>query len=178
MPNILLCIVLFLTSISPTISAEICPTDVNHELHRLSPTFLGVFFVVAAGTSARFLCYQTLGKFFTYEITIRPKHKIIDIGPYAVVRHASYTGLFTILFGAECLVFASQSPAIICGWTESKSSFFVISLMAVWLLWGIYLSYWILSRVQLEERNLRVHFGQEWENYVKRVPYRFLPGIC
>ncbi|KAG0325282.1 hypothetical protein BG004_003255, partial [Podila humilis] len=37
---------------------------------------------------------STLNYFFTYRITIRPQHKLVNTGPYTFIRHPSYTGLF------------------------------------------------------------------------------------
>lgn len=161
--------------LGPDISAKICPRDVGDvdELSGLSPAFLGVFLLISEGASIRLLCYRTLGKFFTYEIAIRPNHKIVDVGPYATVRHASYTGLFTLLFGSSFLVFGSQSPPTICGW--AASSFAMKICMGLWTLGAVFFSCWF-NRVRVEEGNLSRRFGRAWEDYTKRVPYRLIPG--
>ncbi|KIJ31366.1 hypothetical protein M422DRAFT_266885 [Sphaerobolus stellatus SS14] len=52
---------------------------------------------VGFGGGLRIVCFRTLGKFFTFKITIRPEYKIMDIGPYGVVRHPAYTGSLFLL---------------------------------------------------------------------------------
>ncbi|PPR01003.1 hypothetical protein CVT24_000584 [Panaeolus cyanescens] len=59
----------------------------------------------------RIWCFKSLGPFFTFEITIRPKHELITTGPYAWVRHPSYTGVYLTLIGAT-LVFAAPTTWI------------------------------------------------------------------
>ncbi|GAW00659.1 ICMT-domain-containing protein [Lentinula edodes] len=38
-------------------------------------------------------CYRTLGQLFVFELRIQKDHRLITEGPYAYVRHPSYTGL-------------------------------------------------------------------------------------
>lgn len=158
------------------ISTGMCPKDVNDELSKLSSAFLGIFLLISGGGFLRLLCYRTLGKFFTYEITIRSNHKIVDVGPYAIVRHPSYTGLFMMFFGSGFLMFGSPSPITICGWAASFG--FVKVFMGIWTLWAVIFSCWILNRVHVEEGNLSRHFGKAWDDYIRRVPYRYIPMIC
>jgi len=40
-----------------------------------------------------------LGQFFRFEASIQQDHKLIVSGPYAVVRHPSYTGLMMVFIG-------------------------------------------------------------------------------
>lgn len=100
----------------------------------------------------------------------------MDVGPYAVVRHPSYTGGYMIWIGTAFLVFSlEESPAIICGWAAASN--FIMLTMILWTFIAVFWCFSLLKRVPLEEENLRVHFGQEWEEYTKRVPYRYLPGV-
>lgn len=154
---------------------DICPQDVNYELHRLSPVFWGIFLLVAGGCQLRLLCFKTLGKFFTFKVTIRSNHEIVDIGPYGIVRHPAYTGGFLAYAGAALLVFSPQNPAITCGWVASSLT--VKFLMALWTFAAVIFNVGIIQRIPFEEQNLRVHFGQAWDDYVKRVPYRCIPGV-
>lgn len=153
---------------------KICPPDAING--RLSPSFLAAFLFVALGCSLRWLCFRTLGKFFTFQVTIRPNHKIVDVGPYAIVRHPSYTGVYIIFLGTAFLVFSPQeSPAVACGW--ATASVFVRLMMVLWTSLAVFWSFYILKRVPLEEQNLRIHFGQAWDEYTKRVPCRYFPGV-
>ena len=42
---------------------------------------------------------MTLGRFFTYDVTIQPGHRVVTSGPYRWVRHPSYTGGLLGLLG-------------------------------------------------------------------------------
>lgn len=142
----------------------------------MSPLFWTVYLLVASGSILRLLCYRALGKFFTFEVTIRSNHKIIDSGLYGVVRHPSYTGAFSIWGGTALWVFSSQNPAITCGWA---TSFPIVRLiMASWMFAAMFFCFTLVQRVFVEERNLQIHFGQTWDDYTKRVPYRYVPGVC
>lgn len=167
---------MFSTFLTPDISTEICPKDVDGEISRISLEFLGIFLLYSGGAFIRLLCYRTLGKFFTYEVTIRQNHKIVDVGPYAVVRHASYTGLFMMLFTSGFLLFGSASPITICGWAASSG--LVKAFMKIWSLEAVFSSCWIINRVHVEEGRLSRHFGQAYDDYIRRVPCRYIPMIC
>ncbi|KAJ8480995.1 hypothetical protein ONZ51_g6289 [Trametes cubensis] len=66
---------------------------------RISPTFLiGCMFAMSGGL-LRLACYRTLGRFFTYEITIRQDHRLVTSGPYSIVRHPSYLAIILIVVG-------------------------------------------------------------------------------
>lgn len=51
---------------------------------------VGVLSTVLGGILRKW-CYDALGKLFTFERSIMPKHELITDGPYAWVRHPSYT---------------------------------------------------------------------------------------
>lgn len=177
MPSIILCSTLIPNLVSPG-KAPLCTGDANDELRRLSLSFIASFVLVTAGAGIRLLCFKTLGDLFTFEVTIRSNHRLVDTGPYSIVRHPSYTGGIMKWAGNAILVLSRQNPAITCGW--ATSSLIVKLLIVLWTLWAIYVWYFLSSRALLEERNLRNHFAQTglWNDYVKRVPYRYIPGIC
>ncbi|OSX56827.1 hypothetical protein POSPLADRAFT_1158987 [Postia placenta MAD-698-R-SB12] len=55
---------------------------------------------VALGSYIRYRCYRTLDRFFTYEVNITKNQQLITHGPYAYVRHPSYSSGFVVLIGA------------------------------------------------------------------------------
>ncbi|KAI0916609.1 hypothetical protein AcV5_003047 [Taiwanofungus camphoratus] len=55
------------------------------------------------GALLRLACFRTLGSFFTFELAITPAHALITVGPYATVRHPSYTGVYLTLLGASAV---------------------------------------------------------------------------
>jgi protein-S-isoprenylcysteine O-methyltransferase Ste14 len=79
-------------------------------------------------------------------------HQLVSSGPFAVVRHPMYTGLFLAALGSlliyptwTTLLFASFAPMIIV-------------------------------RARNEEAALRAEFGEQWREYCQRVP-AFFPRL-
>ena len=80
-------------------------------------------------------------------------HRVIDTGPYAVIRHPGYAGFLLSLL---------PTPLLLGSWW----AFVPTGLFAVWL----------VLRIVLEERTL--HQGLEgYTEYTSRVRYRLVPGI-
>jgi len=52
-------------------------------------TGLGLF---AAGLGLRWYSMAYLGRLFTYDVAIAADHRVIDSGPYRLIRHPAYTG--------------------------------------------------------------------------------------
>lgn len=47
-------------------------------------------------------CYCELGNLFTFEVSIRNDHKLIQSGPYHTVRHPGYLGVLLSVAGVSC----------------------------------------------------------------------------
>jgi len=45
------------------------------------------------------MCYRTLGRHFTFQLSIKRNHTLVKDGPYAVVRHPGYTGYLLMVLG-------------------------------------------------------------------------------
>jgi protein-S-isoprenylcysteine O-methyltransferase Ste14 len=65
------------------------------------------------GSSLRLWAMQTLGRFFTFEVTIRERHTLVEAGPYRWLMHPSYTGL---IFSIPGLLFLLGGPGLIFRW--------------------------------------------------------------
>ncbi|KAG0374988.1 hypothetical protein BGX24_009686, partial [Mortierella sp. AD032] len=120
--------------------------------------------------------FVTLDRFFTYQLTIRTGHKLVQSGPYTYLRHPSYTGailngisfnilifhqglwnVFTIVASrAVSLVFQTKFtfPSSVMGFQTEYWAMFVYILMMI---------YGIAFRVKNEEAMLKGHFGREWD---------------
>jgi len=48
--------------------------------------------------------FRELGPNFTFEASMSPNHSLATQGPYAVVRHPSYTGHFLMILGQIALL--------------------------------------------------------------------------
>jgi protein-S-isoprenylcysteine O-methyltransferase Ste14 len=97
---------------------------------------------------------RTLGKQWAFAARLVEGHKLITEGPYRFVRNPIYTGMLGILIATGLA-------------TEHYTALDVaVVLFALGL----------VIRVRSEEKLLRAAFGQEFEEYAKRVP-AVLPGV-
>jgi protein-S-isoprenylcysteine O-methyltransferase len=97
---------------------------------------------------------RTLGKQWALAARLVEDHKLITEGPYGFVRNPIYTGMLGMLVATGL---AMEH------WVALD---FAVVLFAVGL----------VIRVRSEEKLLRAAFGEEFEEYAKRVP-AVLPGI-
>ena len=114
-----------------------------------------------------------MGELFTFEITVRDKHRLVTGGPYAYARHPSYTGGMTMLTG---IALAQSAPG---SWiTEGRiaESYFVY-LIYYWCLAFFLLFAICWRRTGVEDRKLKQIFGREWDTYRAAVRYAWIPGI-
>ncbi|KAL7753268.1 hypothetical protein RI367_001043 [Sorochytrium milnesiophthora] len=123
----------------------------------ITPLEAAGFVVGMAGVALRHWSFQTLGKFFTYEVRTFDEHKLITTGPYALLMHPSYTGL--------AMAFAGYGMFI--GYFNAKA-------IAMSVVGGVALG----LRVINEENALRQHFTPEkWDAYARKrwrlIPYIF-----
>ena len=110
--------------------------------------------IASAGVVLRTWAIVTLGRFFSYDVTIQPGHRVVTAGPYRWVRHPSYAGGLVGLLG---LGIALGSVAA------------VLALVLVPLIG-------VLIRIRYEERTLRSALGSEYTAYAAHTP-RLIPGI-
>uniref|UniRef100_A0A8H7XMM4 Protein-S-isoprenylcysteine O-methyltransferase n=1 Tax=Psilocybe cubensis TaxID=181762 RepID=A0A8H7XMM4_PSICU len=144
------------------------------------PAFEGVHTAtIIGGISAvvsavlRMWCFRSLGPFFTFEITIRPKHELITHGPYAWVRHPSYTGVYMTLGGATLVLGA---PGM---WTADHGVWTPIGFVIAcfWTFKCLYAFRGMCVRLRAEDQVLKDTFGGKWDDYATRVPRKFIPGV-
>lgn len=110
--------------------------------------------VMWAGFALRTWAVRTLGRFFTVELTVGSDQTLVDTGPYARLRHPSYTGLLVFYLGLGlCLdSYLSVAAAVL------------FPLAAT------------VNRIGHEERMLRRDLGQAYETYSSKTR-RLVPGI-
>lgn len=141
---------------------------------RITPWWLAGCALMTAGASLRLACYHTMGRLFTWELTLKKDHSLVTNGPYSVVRHPSYTGSVMIGVGVVLCYFSPGSWYRECvGWETVMSKVFTAAVVLNSL--GIPLM--LLGRVSTEDEVLRKEFGPEWESYAKRTPYKLIPYI-
>ncbi|MBN8657922.1 MAG: isoprenylcysteine carboxylmethyltransferase family protein [Anaerolineae bacterium] len=94
-----------------------------------------------------------LAKQFSIEVTLQKDHKLIQSGPYQVIRHPRYLGILLFFTGIS-LTFRS-----------------LISILTVLALAGV-----LIWRVFAEEKMMHQEFGKEWEEYQSKT-WRLIPYI-
>jgi protein-S-isoprenylcysteine O-methyltransferase len=76
--------------------AKYCPAAALPNTRQFA--FAGVVLFVA-GLFLRWWAIITLGRFFTVDVTIEKDHKLVERGPFRMVRHPSYTGVLLAFMG-------------------------------------------------------------------------------
>jgi protein-S-isoprenylcysteine O-methyltransferase len=118
------------------------------------PIFLIGLTLIWAGMALRLWAIRVLGQFFRTTVIVQDQHRLVETGPYRLLRHPSYTGtLLTILGIGLCLGNWISLALVIAG-----------SLIA----YGY--------RIAVEERALRLRFGAEYDAYA-RDRWRLIPFL-
>ncbi|ORZ26548.1 hypothetical protein BCR41DRAFT_333298 [Lobosporangium transversale] len=150
------------------------------QLHELKPWHIILTVIALAGSQLRAWSFRTLSWFFTYQLTIRPNHRLITTGPYTYLRHPSYTGgvlnlgAFWALLWHQGLfeVFSMYAVHVLeaMGLISSSWLFGVVGLF-LWITIGQ-----VIKRVRAEEAMMRAHFGREWDVYASQR-WKFVPFV-
>lgn len=114
------------------------------------PLAVGWLMVVLAAAGIAFAWWARiyLGRLWSGSITRKEDHRVVDKGPYALVRHPIYTGLLT----------AAVATAIATGTLHTVLGAIVLIV-----------AYWMKAKV--EEGFLREELGPEaYDSYRRRVP--------
>lgn len=136
------------------------------------PAFVARLLVLGGGL--RLWCYRTLGRLFTYRLSIEDDHHLITTGPYSVVRHPSYTGWTICTVGLLTMQLSPGSWFAECGPLDSNIGCF---MMAGWVVYNLYITSFTPGRMRREDRALKRQFGDEWVRWSKQTPYKLIPGL-
>jgi protein-S-isoprenylcysteine O-methyltransferase Ste14 len=120
------------------------------------PTYfipIGIVLMIL-GIILRIWAVVTLGKFFTMKVTIFSNHHLIDKGPYRLLQHPSYSGVFITTIGL------------------GLATGYLIVLITFLIILGFALGY----RIYVEEKALKEEFGEEWIRYSAKT-WKILPWI-
>jgi protein-S-isoprenylcysteine O-methyltransferase Ste14 len=106
------------------------------------------------GFALRVWAVRTLGEFFRVEVSVEEDQRLVDTGPYARLRHPSYTGLLIFYLGLGIALdsYLSVAAAVL------------LPLAA------------IVNRIGHEERALRRELGEQYDVYSMRTA-RLIPGV-
>lgn len=107
-----------------------------------------------AGIGLRIWSRRSLGRFYTFDISVTPEHRVTTAGPYRFVRHPLYLGTFLTAAGL---------PLITQGW------------MSVWLFAVPTTAIYGLRLVR-EDAYLMTAMGSAYRDYAHRTA-RLIPFI-
>jgi protein-S-isoprenylcysteine O-methyltransferase Ste14 len=110
--------------------------------------------VALAGVVLRIWAISVLDQFFTFIVGIADDHRVIQHGPYRVLRHPGYAGALLTLLGIG---------VALANWL----SLLVIFVMPVLAL-GV--------RIKVEDETLADALGEEYRAYADRTA-RLIPGV-
>jgi len=142
---------------------------------RITPLFLIGWFFAVSGGLIRLACYRELGNLFTFELSIRKDHKLITSGPYSMVRHPGYTGLFMAVLGYSLCHLSSGSWLRECSGLSLDGIAGKV-LISMWAVGGVFAVSAIVARTYKEDTMLRNEFTG-WDLWAKKVPWKLIPFI-
>ena len=128
---------------------------VRFEWSSMSPLFWPIGLVLFLPGTALFSWSMGVNPFFEKTVRIQTDrgHRVIDTGPYALVRHPGYVG-----FSGWCL----SAPFLLGSWWACVPA--ILSFVG------------LVIRTAMEDRTLREELAG-YEAYSQRVRYRLLPGV-
>ncbi|MGH9008056.1 MAG: methyltransferase family protein [Acidimicrobiales bacterium] len=106
------------------------------------------------GIGLRQWSVRTLGRFFTFQLTVRIGQRVVDGGPYRVLRHPSYSGLLLTSLGAGIAL---------GNW---------VTLALLTIPYALAMA----RRIGIEEAMLRQGLGEDYERYASGRK-RLIPGV-
>ena len=112
------------------------------------------FAVFVVGALVRWYSIFYLGRFFTVDVAVTEGHRVVDSGPYRLVRHPSYLGILLEFLGVGiCMTNAVSLVTAI-----------VPPLLA------------FMHRIRIEETVLSDSLGESYRQYIKRTK-RMVPFL-
>jgi protein-S-isoprenylcysteine O-methyltransferase len=112
---------------------------------------LGLFFW---GVILRWYSIWYLGRYFTVDVAIAKEHRVINAGPYRLIRHPSYTGALMAFLGFGFSL--GNWLSILC---------LMVPIVAAFM--------W---RIHVEERALTEALGDDYRAYMQRTK-RLIPLV-
>ena len=130
--------------------------------------------LMVLGTLRRMYAYRMLGPLYTFHLSIKKEHKLITTGPYAVVRHPAYASSYPFLLGGWIATVGPGSIYDELGLWDYTIGWVVGLLLTASL---FYVALGATLRTVREDKALKAEFGEQWDAWAARTPYRVLPFI-
>lgn len=141
---------------------------------RITGVFLAATAMHAAFALIRASCYRELGRAFTYELAVRKDHRLVTTGPYSVVRHPSYTAIFMHFPAALMSQMGPGSWWYESGWWSTGVG---IAAGVFWSFLMVVFCMLFLKRGWNEDKTMQGEFGEKWDEWARKTPYRYLPYV-
>jgi protein-S-isoprenylcysteine O-methyltransferase Ste14 len=110
-------------------------------------------FLMLLGILVRQWAIAVLGRFFSLTVRVAEDHRVVEKGPYRLVRHPSYTGILITFIGLSLAVQSWGALLVLLG------------------IFSLSFGY----RMKVEEKALLSELGQDYASYMKRtkrlIPY-------
>lgn len=103
--------------------------------------------LVAVGIAFAWWARLHLGRLWSGTVTAKANHRVVDTGPYALVRHPIYSGLLLAILATM----AAKGTV----WGIAGAALLVVG---------------VVGKARLEERFLRGELGPAYGDYASRVP--------
>jgi protein-S-isoprenylcysteine O-methyltransferase Ste14 len=116
--------------------------------------YIAGFTIFGIGALIRWYSIFYLGRFFTVDVRVSADHKVIDTGPYRLIRHPSYTGVLLEFIGFAICVGNVLSMVVILLPTFCA----------------------FLYRIRVEEQALQNGLGESYLTYMRRTK-RLIPFV-
>jgi protein-S-isoprenylcysteine O-methyltransferase Ste14 len=109
--------------------------------------------LIVAGIAFSWWARIWLGALWSGQVTKKADHRVVDTGPYRIVRHPIYTGILLAIYATMAL---KGTVLAIAG--------AVLITIGLWM------------KARLEEIFLREELGSDYDSYRRRVPMLFPLG--
>lgn len=139
-------LLILLASSLSVVFAEVEWAYFNGSVQEINALFFIGLAMIVGGISLRIWAINSLGKHFTATVRVNKEHQLIQNGPYAIVRHPSYTGAFLAITGVSFLL-------------NAKAAIFISTIL-------MFLVYYF--RIESEEKLLVSYFGNKYAAYAKK----------
>jgi protein-S-isoprenylcysteine O-methyltransferase Ste14 len=142
--GLLFCLLLVASLAIPAMKARLWPSHLEFDWMMVA--------LCAAGFAFCWWARLHLGRLWAGGVIVREGHRVVDTGPYAIVRHPIYSGAFVAMIAIAAI---RARPIDIA---------FVAGLVVFFTL-----------KARIEERFLRQELGAAYDDYRSRVPM-LVPG--
>ncbi|KAF9925542.1 hypothetical protein BGZ65_007681 [Modicella reniformis] len=137
--------------------------------------------------------FTTLDRFFTYQLTIRSGHRLVQTGPYKYLLHPSYTGLVGCCISVWTLLWHQGLFDVLSAFlshiaiplsvphhhammTKTGYAFGISGGIWVAMLMTSIIMTQFITRIKEEEVMLKEHFGTEWDQHASKR-WRLIPFV-